>query len=114
MAGDCGQTNFENRLAPLSSYSGDTLKFRFHAWSDSIINYQGGYFDNFGILVSNYGQGGHWLSPSINMDDVHKFNHGWVDIEATIPEIHQLEVLYLMQLMTRLFLGMIISHSHSH
>ena len=86
MNGDCGQTNFENRIAPLSSYSGDTLRFRFHIDTDTSVQYQGGYFDNFGILISNYGEGGYWLSPSINMDDIDTFNHGWIDIEASIPE----------------------------
>jgi hypothetical protein len=86
MSGDCGQTNFENRQAPLSSYSGDEVRFRFRLSTDTSVTYQGGYIDNFGILISNYGQGGYWVSPLINMDDVHEFNHGWVDIEATIPE----------------------------
>lgn len=86
MNGDCGQTNFENRQAPLSSYSGDEVRFRFRLSTDTSVTYQGGYIDNFGILISNYGQGGYWVSPLINMDDVHEFNHGWVDIEATIPE----------------------------
>ena len=86
MNGDCGQSDFENRIAPLSAYAGDTLRFRFHIWTDSSVQYQGGYVDNFGILISNYGEGGYWLSPSINMGDIDQFNHGWVDIDATIPE----------------------------
>ena len=86
MGGDCGQTNFENRQAPLSSYAGDEVRFRFRLSTDTTVQYQGAYIDNFGILIANYGQGGYWLSNSINMDDIDIFNYGWVDIEASIPE----------------------------
>ncbi len=86
MGGDCGQTDFENRQAPLSSYAGDEVRFRFRLSTDTSVTYQGGYIDNFGILIANYGQGGYWLSNSINMGDIDIFNYGWVDIESSIPE----------------------------
>ena len=86
MGGDCGQTDFENRQASLSSYAGDTLRFRFRLSTDSSVQYQGGYIDNFGILIANYGQGGYWLSNAISMNNIDQFNYGWVDIEASIPD----------------------------
>ena len=86
MGGDCGQTNFENRQAPLSSYAGDEVRFRFRLSTDTSVTYQGGYIDNFGILIANYGQGGYWVSNLIDMGDIDIFNYGWVDIESSIPE----------------------------
>ena len=86
MSGDCNQDDFENRQAPLSSYAGDELRFRFRLSTDTSVTYQGAYIDNFGILIANYGAGGYWLSNAIDMSDVDTFNYGWVDIEATVPE----------------------------
>ncbi len=86
MGGDCGQTNFENRQAPLAAYAGDDIRFRFRLSTDSSVTYQGGYVDNFGILIANYGQGGYWLSNAIDMANIDLFNRGWVDVEASIPE----------------------------
>ncbi|MGB0622763.1 MAG: DUF7151 family protein [Candidatus Thalassarchaeaceae archaeon] len=86
MNGDCNQDYFENRKAPLSNYAGDDLRFRFQLYSDSSVTYQGGYIDNFGILIANYGSGGYWLSNAIDMSSIDIFNYGWVDIEATVPE----------------------------
>jgi hypothetical protein len=86
MAGDCGQTNFENRQAPLSSYAGDELRFRFRLSTDTSVQRQGAYIDNFGILTANYGAAGYWLSNTVDMSNIDTFNYGWVDIEATIPE----------------------------
>ena len=86
MGGDCGQTDFENRQASLSNYAGDEVRFRFRLSTDSSVTYQGGYVDNFGILIANYGQGGYWLSNAISMNNIDQFNYGWVDIEASIPD----------------------------
>ena len=75
------KTILKNRQAPLSSYAGDELRFRFRLSTDTSVTYQGAYIDNFGILIANYGAGGYWLSNAIDMSDVDTFNYGWVDIE---------------------------------
>ena len=85
MSGDCSQTNFENRQAPLSQYAGDTVKFRFQIWTDSSVQYEGGYIDDFGILIPNYSVGGSWTSPPIDLTSVDEFNLGWLDIDALVP-----------------------------
>jgi len=63
MNGDCGQTDFENRQAPLSSYAGDTVKIQIPSiYRYFSVHVSRGYIDNFGILIANYGAGGYWLS----------------------------------------------------
>ena len=64
MGGDCNQQEFENRQAPLSSYAGDELRFRFRLSTDTSVTYQGAYIDNFGILTANYGACLLYTSPS--------------------------------------------------
>ena len=86
MGGDCGQSDFENRMAPLDSYAGSNVKFRFQISTDSSVIYQGGYIDNFGVTVANYGQGGHWLSPPFVASSIDDFNMGWIDIDASSPD----------------------------
>ena len=85
MGGDCGQTEFENRQASLSQYAGDTVKFRFRIYTDFSVTYQGGYVDDFGILIPNYSAGGSWTSPPIDLTSVDEFNLGWLDIDALVP-----------------------------
>jgi len=85
MTGDCGQSGFENRQAPLAAYAGDTVKFRFRIVTDASVIYDGGYIDDFGILIPNYSSTGFYTSPSINLDTPDDFNYGWIDIDALIP-----------------------------
>jgi hypothetical protein len=87
MSGDCGNGGvFETLVAPLDAYAGDDLRFRFRIDTDTSVNsYGGGYIDNFGILLANYGEGGAWLSPSIDASEMDDFNLGWIDVTASIP-----------------------------
>jgi len=87
MSGDCNNGGiFETLVAPLDAYAGDDLRFRFRIDTDTSVNsYGGGYIDNFGILLANYGEGGAWLSPSIDASEMDDFNLGWIDVTASIP-----------------------------
>ena len=86
MSGDCNNGGiFETLVAPLDSYAGDDLKFRFRIDTDSSVQYAGGYIDNFGVLLANYGEGGAWLSPSMDASAMEDFNLGWIDVTASIP-----------------------------
>ena len=85
MSGDCAQDEFENRQASLSQYAGDTVKFRFRIYTDFSVTYEGGYIDDFGILIPNYSAGGAWTSPPIDLTSVDEFNLGWLDIDALVP-----------------------------
>ena len=78
-------TAFEHKEASLAQYAGDTVRFKFHGGSDSIWNYAGWYLDNVGVMIANYGEGGDWLSPVFSASDIHDFNLGFIDIDATIP-----------------------------
>ena len=77
-------TVFEHKEASLAQYAGDTVRFKFHGGSDSIWNYAGWYLDNVGVMISNYGEGGDWLSPVFSASDIHDFNLGFIDIDASI------------------------------
>ena len=85
MSGDCNQDEFENRQASLSQYAGDTVKFRFRLDTDFSVTYEGGYIDDFGILIPNYSQPGAWMSPPIDLTSIDDFNLGWIDVDATVP-----------------------------
>ena len=85
MGGDCNQPEFENRQASLSQYAGDTVKFRFRLDTDSSVTHEGGYIDDFGILIPNYSQPGAWTSPPIDLTSIDDFNLGWIDVDATVP-----------------------------
>jgi len=62
------------------------IRFRFRIFTDSSIQYQGAYIDNFGISMPNYTAGfGSWTSPPIDLTSVDYFNPGWVDIDAIVP-----------------------------
>ncbi|MEC8914359.1 MAG: hypothetical protein VYA52_03950, partial [Candidatus Thermoplasmatota archaeon] len=77
-------TEFEQKEASLASYAGDDVRFRFHSGSDSIWNYAGWYLDNVGIKIANYGADGDWVSPVFGASDIHSFNKGFIDIDASI------------------------------
>ena len=77
-------TAFEQKEASLAQYAGDTVRFKFHGGSDSIWNYAGWYLDNVGVMIANYGEGGDWLSPVFSASDIHDFNLGFIDIDASM------------------------------
>jgi len=80
-------TAFEHKEASLAQYAGDTVRFKFHGGSDSIWSYAGWYLDNVGVMIANYGEGGDWLSPVFSASDIHDFNLGFIDIDASMsPE----------------------------
>ena len=85
--GDCSNDYLENRKAPLEAYAGHTVKFRFLLDGGNYnFGYEGGYIDDFGILIPNYSFPGDWTSPAIDLTDVDVFNHGWIDVDAAIHE----------------------------
>ena len=77
-------TDFTQKEASLASYAGDDVRFRFHGGSDSIWNYAGWYLDNVGIKIANYGDDGDWVSPVFSASDIHSFNKGFIDVDASI------------------------------
>ena len=76
-------TNLE---ASLDSYKGDTVRFKFAFGSDAYYNLAGWFIDNAGVKIANYGVPGHWVSPTISMDQDKRFNLGFVDVEGHVHE----------------------------
>lgn len=70
--------------ASLSAYQGDSVRFKFSFGSDYSVNHGGWFIDNVGVKVENYGEVGHWLSPSVNIAENSTLNLGFVDVDATI------------------------------
>ena len=73
-----------NMVASLGNYRGDSVKFKFSFGSDAIWNLAGWFIDNAGVRIANYGEVGHWLSPTVSIDLESKFNLGFIDIDAVI------------------------------
>jgi len=71
-------------LASLSSYQGDLIRFKFSFGSDYSVSHGGWFIDNVGVRVENYGEVGHWLTPSIDIAENSQLNIGFVDIDAII------------------------------
>ncbi len=72
---------WETKTADLSSYSGQTVWFRFSFESDSIVNDEGWYVDDVGLEVDYFLDEGNWLSPPIQVADL---GAGFVDVDATM------------------------------
>ena len=77
---------FSTLVANLDNYKGDSVKFKFAFGSDSYIQYGGWFIDNAGVTISNFGETGNWLSPTISMNSERYFNHGFVDIEGNVND----------------------------
>ena len=73
-----------NMVASLANYRNDAVKFKFSFGSDAIWNLAGWFIDNAGVKIANYGEVGHWLSPTVSIDHASKFNLGFIDIDAEI------------------------------
>ncbi len=71
-------------VASLANYRNDSVKFKFAFGSDAIWGLAGWFIDNAGVMIANYGEPGHWLSPPISIDRSSKFNLGFIDIDAEI------------------------------
>ena len=78
-------TTFDHKVADLSQYAGDDVRFRYLVQADSIWQYSGWYLDNVGVSIANYGEPGDWLSTPFTASDIHDFNLGFIDIDAAIP-----------------------------
>ena len=72
--------------ASLIAYQGDSVRFKFSFGSDYSVNHGGWFIDNVGVKVENYGEVGHWLSPSLNIAQNSTLNLGFVDIDAIVPD----------------------------
>ena len=72
---------WEAKSADLSSYSGQTVWFRFTFETDSSVTDEGWYLDDVGLEVDYFMDEGNWLSPAIQIDDL---GGGFVDVDATM------------------------------
>jgi len=78
-----GPHNFwSTKEADLTTYSGQTVWFRFSFESDSIISYDGWYVDDVGLEVDYFLDEGGWISDVLALDDI---GLGFIDIDGTIP-----------------------------
>jgi len=75
-----------NLRANLDAYKGDSVRFKFAFGSDGYYGLAGWFIDNAGVQISNFGNPGSWISPSISMGSERSFNLGFADIEGQANE----------------------------
>ena len=83
----CGgpRNSWETKVADLTSYSGQTVWFRFtyEPYSFSFYNHEGWYIDDVGLEVDYFYEEGNWISDVIQVDDL---GSGFIDIDGMIAE----------------------------
>ena len=78
-------TLWETKVADLTSYSGQTVWFRFtyEPYSSSFYEHEGWYIDDVGLEVDYFYEEGNWISDAIQVDDL---GAGFIDVDGMIAE----------------------------
>ena len=76
---------WETKVADLTSYSGQTVWFRFtyEPYSSSFYEHEGWYIDDVGLEVDYFYDEGNWISDLIQVDDL---GAGFIDVDGMIAE----------------------------
>tara|TARA_B100000614_G_scaffold76762_2_gene68618 strand:- start:3764 stop:10819 length:7056 start_codon:yes stop_codon:yes gene_type:complete len=76
---------WETKVADLTSYSGQTVWFRFtyEPYSSTFYEHEGWYIDDVGLEVDYFYEEGNWISDAIQVDDL---GAGFIDVDGMIAE----------------------------
>ncbi|MEE2759569.1 MAG: hypothetical protein VYA86_06290 [Candidatus Thermoplasmatota archaeon] len=79
------RNSWETKVADLTSYSGQTVWFRFtyEPYSSSFYENEGWYIDEVGLEVDYFYEEGNWISDIIQVDDL---GAGFIDIDGMVAE----------------------------
>ena len=76
---------WETKVADLTTYSGQTVWFRFtyEPYSSTFYNHEGWYIDDVGLEVDYFYEEGNWISDIIQVDDL---GAGFIDVDGMIAD----------------------------